>query len=253
MSTLYGVDSSFDPLTLQEAQRLRAANVECYWQCLWTATQQPEPRVISLRNADAARLYLGAYISLNSSKPGPWHIDQGRAGVPDDIWQRLLFVAVDVELQGIRVEEIMKAVDRVITLGQRPTLYTSWNAWRNYIIPSNSPLLAQRGVLLNNANWDGAPDIDFPSLPFGTWTIKQVLSEQWSGGTMVEGQFVDRNTFVRELLLPQPPPPPVPTPANPCGLPILRAKFLEECSRAIANGDYNKLYSWARFFGGGPR
>jgi hypothetical protein len=48
---VFGVDGSFDTLTLEEAQRLKAAGVQVYAQCLWIGAEQPAGRVISLRNA----------------------------------------------------------------------------------------------------------------------------------------------------------------------------------------------------------
>jgi hypothetical protein len=170
---------------------------------LWSGSQQPRPRVTSLRVAAEEDLLTGAYISLNKDNPGRYHIDQGRAGVPDEIWDRLDFVAVDVELPGIRVEQVLGAIMRLETLGKegKVTLYTSYNAWTNYVIPGNSTLVSARGIPLNNALWDKNPDFDFPTLPFGGWTPEQVFSEQWSGGTHICGQFVDRNTIVNPRLI----------------------------------------------------
>jgi len=197
------VDSSFDELTHEEAQCLKEQSWPVYWQCLWTGAVQPRPRVTSLRVAEAEGLLTGAYISLNASQPGAWHIDQGRAGVPDNIWEKLDFVSVDVELRGIHIAEILSAVDRLEELGKdgKVTLYTSYNAWMNYVIPGDSHLISALGIPLNNALWDQHPDFDFPFLRFGGWRDDQVFSEQWSGGSKVCKQFVDRNTIVNPRLI----------------------------------------------------
>ena len=197
------VDSSFDELTHAEAQCLKEQSWPIYWQCLWTGATAPRPRVTSLRVAEAEGLLTGAYISLNASQSGVWHVDQGRSGVPDDIWEKLDFVSVDVELRGIRIEEILEAIDRLEELGKdgKVTVYTSYNAWTNYVIPGNSRLISALGIPLNNALWDQHPDFDFPFLRFGGWRDDQVFSEQWSGGSMVCGQFVDRNTIVNPRLI----------------------------------------------------
>ncbi len=202
MSELRGVvvDASFDHLTLIEAECLKTAGTPLYIQCLWTSTVAPLTRVESLRNALKAGLPIAAYASLNHHNSGSHHIRKARNGVPQDIWDKLLFVAVDIELRGITIQQITEAVNEVERLGRRAIIYTNRNSWLNYVIPSNDGTLARRGILLWNALWDLQPDIDFPRLPFGGWSPSQVIGEQWSGGTMVCHQFVDRNTFIRELL-----------------------------------------------------
>ena len=195
------VDSSFDELTATEAACLREASWPVFWQCLWTAIEQPAPRVISLRNANAGGLLTAGYISLNSAGLGSAHVDKGRAGVPDDIWEALDFVAVDVELRGIRISQVMGAVERVEELGQKAVIYTSWNAWNNYLVEGGSRVASDANIPLVNALWDKNPDFDFPTLRYGGWKDDQVFMEQWSGGTYVCGQFVDRNTIVHPKLV----------------------------------------------------
>lgn len=203
MTEIYGVDASFDELSLHEARRLKGIGVKVWMQCLWTATRAPEVRVPNLRNAIQVGLIPVGYISINrSALSGRWHVDAALTGFPDDLWNALQMVEIDVELQGIRVANIRSAVERVRELGQpQVAIYTSYNAWVNYVIPSNPTTFTD--CLLHNALWDKAPDIDFPSLPFGGWTLDQLVAEQWSGGTYVEGVFVDRNTFIKELLVPE--------------------------------------------------
>lgn len=200
------VDSSFDELTVQEAECFRDTGWPLYIQCLWTASVQPSPRVTSLRNADSVGLPFGTYISLNRFHDGAWHVDRARAGVPDDLWAKQLFTAIDIELDGIRVTEILRAIERAEELlvhpWQQVLLYTSYSSWTTQIVPRNSTAVSARGNLLWNAVWDLDPDIDFPRLSFGGWLPGQVALEQWSGGRKVCGQFVDRNTVVRELVFP---------------------------------------------------
>lgn len=202
MTEIYGVDASFDELSLDEAQRLKDVGVKVWMQCLWTAATAPTVRVNNLRNAINVGLIPVGYISINAYQPGNQHVDRALDGFPDDLWDTLQMVEIDVELEGIQAPDIRSAVNRVRELGQKQVaIYTSYNAWVNYVIPSNPTSFTD--CLLHNALWDKAPDIDFPSLPFGGWTLDQVVAEQWSGGGYVEGVFVDRNTFVKELLLPE--------------------------------------------------
>jgi hypothetical protein len=122
-------------------------------------------------------------------------------------------VAVDVELPGITITQVLSAIARLHAMEKKVVVYTSYNAWVNYVTPGNSNAVAVGGVPLWNALWDSNPDFDFPTLRFGGWSDDQVFMEQWSGGTNVCGQFVDRNTIVHpqhiytpELEAPTPPP-----------------------------------------------
>ncbi len=191
---VYGVDSSYDELSLAEARKLVAAGVQVYAQCLWTGREQPRSRITSLRNAMRTGIpKLVGYISVsNNGRDGAWHVDQGRADVPDDIWRALDKVPVDVELPGLTMQtHVVPALDRVAALGKPKDIYTNWNTWVNVLgNPTRPP-----GTGLWNAFWDGAPDFDYPSLRFGGWRDDEVWGEQWSGGVNVEGQFADRNQF----------------------------------------------------------
>lgn len=194
MTTMYGVDLSYDDLTPAEAIGLREAGVEVVAQCLWTGVEQPRPRVSNLRSAIAAGLTVMGYISVSSGRGGAEHAEAGRAGVPDDIWDQLVHVVTDVELPGISNETIRDCVERLVELGKPRAIYTSYGHWTGN--QQNTTEFAD--CLLWNALWDGLPDIDFASLPYGGWSYEKLLGEQWSGGTYVRGVFVDRNTFIRE-------------------------------------------------------
>ena len=194
-----GVDASYDTLDDAEAKRLRAAGVQVWAQCLWTGSDPPAPRVTNLRVALNNGFIIAGYISVTGSHDGYWHVGRGQAGVPPDIWDALALVFVDVELDGIPNLTVRQAVDDLVHEGKRRAIYTSYNAWVN---KQGSPTNFT-DCLLWNALWDENPDIDFPGLPYGGWQPHQVVAEQWSGGQNVEGVFVDRDSFVRELLVPQ--------------------------------------------------
>ncbi|MCJ7510791.1 MAG: hypothetical protein MUP14_07895 [Dehalococcoidia bacterium] len=194
-----GVDASYDALSPSEARDLKNAGVRVFAQCLWAGSDQPGNRVINLRNAINAGLIPVGYISVTNSHNGVWHVERGRAGVPDDIWGALALVPIDVELDGIPNGIIREAIDETARLGKRPCIYTSYNAWVNK--QGNPKTFTD--CLLWNALWDENPDIDFPGLPYGGWQPHQVVAEQWAGGDNYVGVFVDRDSFVRELLLPQ--------------------------------------------------
>jgi hypothetical protein len=199
------VDSSYDLLTRAEARCLKDNGWPLFVQCLLalprTGPQQPQYRIRSLRNAQQKHLATAAYIVIGSTMPGATYVNLARQGVPDDLWAALKFVAIDVEVPGIMAGAVHDAVVRVQAMGKLAVIYANYNTWVNYIRPKNSDLLARVGVPLWNAFWDGQPDVDFASLPFGGWTPEQVALEQWSGGTHICGQFVDRNTIVHPELI----------------------------------------------------
>lgn len=221
---VYAVDMSFDSLSLDEANLLKLAGVKVIVQCLWTAAQQPPSRVENLRVAQQAGFTepgyaIGGYASINSSQAGDWHMEQAISGVPQDLLQNLVKIVVDVELQGIKVADIRKAVNYIHGIGKPRDLYTSYNVWMNYLDVRNPQEFSDCGLW--NAFWDNHPDFDFPTLLFGDWQPHQVWGEQWSGGTNVQGVFVDRNQFRDNawgLSVPDAPtapaPPPEPTDAQ---------------------------------------
>lgn len=243
---VFGVDASFDELTLDEAHRLKAAGVQVYAQCLWTGAVQPATRVISLRNAWLAGLVLVGYISVSSGRSGASHVNMGRSGVPQDLWDALVKVPIDVELEQLHFEvHVLEALNRAAELGKARDVYTSFNAWVNLLGNPTRP----DGVGLWNAFWDQDPDLDFPRLPYGGWSVEEVWGEQWSGGTHVEGQFVDRNTFRAAAFglvppAPEPPPPepePVPEPVPPQPDPI-------DVLRGEISGLRERMDAWAARF-----
>lgn len=196
------LDGSYANLSPERAAGLNAEGYKLWVQCAWTAAEAPSTRVTNLRNAYNAGMAIAIYISLSSAQSGAYHFAKGIEGIPADLWDALKFIAIDVELPGIRYRDIKEALEQCRAWGKKPVVYTNYNSWRNHVEPSNPP--APRwddGVAeLWNAFWDVNPDVDFPSLPFGDWTPDEVLMEQWSGGTSISDVFVDQNTVNAEKL-----------------------------------------------------
>lgn len=191
-----GVDASFDILDPIKAANLKAAGRRVFMQCLWDGTQQPAPRVENLRVAVQAGLYPVGYSSLTHSGTGRYHVEQGRAGVPDDLWNALLLVPSDIELPGILADQIRDSVEATFQMGKRRSIYTSIGHWQGQQQNNN-----QFGdCLLFNAYWDQNPDIDFT--PYGGWkSLAQVVCEQYTGGEDNQGIFSDRDVFNLALLV----------------------------------------------------
>lgn len=194
-----GVDGSYTRLTPQAAEDLRAAGELVWWQCLWTGAEQPANRIENLRIAVTAGLIPMGYISLAAGVGGRWHLEHGRAGVPDDLWQALVLVVVDVELPAIAGMAVRDAVEALATPeygAKRRAIYTSYHAWVDLM--GNPTTFTD--CLLVNALWDQDPDIDFAGLPYGGWTLEQLVGEQFNGGTEIAGVYVDLDMFNRNLL-----------------------------------------------------
>lgn len=212
---VFGVDASFDELSYAEAVALKNVGVKVFAQCLWTGNRQPPTRIINLRNAMQAGIpRLVGYISVSTGMAGNAHVDAGHEGVPQDIWDALFKVPIDVELPDLNyTTHVLTAWSRIVHWRKPEDAYTNYNTWVNVLGNPTRP----QGVGLWNAYWDEHPDFDFPALPFGGWNPLEVWGEQWSGDFNHGGFEVDRNQFdavAFELVAPPPVEPP-PTSAVP--------------------------------------
>lgn len=209
---VHAVDMSFDPLTPDEAKRLKDLGYELVIQCAWTGRVQPAAAYRNLAIAQEANLAIATYTSLpTGATTGEFHVKSG-LGVSqhdnpplyDMFGSALCFNMVDIELPGIAVEAVEDAYTYTRNkYGLRAPIYTSNNAWTNYVVPSNSSRLARLGAPLVNALWDNDPDIDFPRVRYGGWRDDQLVGEQYTGGQYVGGQYVDRNVFRRDFVFPK--------------------------------------------------
>src|SRR5262249_46273398 len=91
MAWVFGVDSSYDLLTEEKAQKLKDAGVAVYVQALSAlpppGVEQPASRVISLRNAWSVGLSIAGYSLLGGGPRSPTsYMDFARGGVPEDLW-----------------------------------------------------------------------------------------------------------------------------------------------------------------------
>jgi hypothetical protein len=256
MTDVMWFDSSFDELTEQELDCLATHNYRVYEGCGWTGNQAPGVRVINLRRADGRGYLLTLYCSLpDNATVGAYHMEQGLAGIPTDLLAKLKLVLVDIERPGIRASAIREAIEYLKTRGFRPAIYTSKNAWDNYVIFDEvNTSTSFTDVPLQNAFWDNNPDRDFARFPFGGWAIDQVWSEQYTGDTPDCGQELDHSVWNIEKLTgkePTPMPAPVTTPPT-AQQKAAAAGYLLGIAVKWANGqditDADKAL--LRFFGG---
>ncbi len=205
----WGIDCSYDGLTLAEGKRLREAGVEVFGQCLWTGAEQPAVAVNNIKVAHASDLIPFGYISCSPRGPkwdGEAHVKAGYDGLTDDVKALLRHCALDIELEGLTFDQhVVPGMTGLINRGFAPLMYTSFNAWVNYL---GNPR-AGAGWYLWNAFWDGDPDYDFMRFPYGHDAFI-LIGEQYTGGQNVEGQFADRNRFEGDFFAPPPPVPPPP-------------------------------------------
>jgi len=216
---VYGIDISYQQLDNAKCDLLELAGVRACGQCVWTGAEQPAPRVTNLRllkdrmQARGGKIMPYAYASISPGLGGMTHMERARAGFPDDLFAFLPKWVVDVELPGIISAQVRAALDYVAGWGKPRDVYTSYNAWVNYV--GNPMTFGDTGLW--NAYWDGDPDFDYPSRPFGRW--REVWQEQWSGGTNVQGVFADRDQVRADALgiaiAPPPAPQPLPAPTPP--------------------------------------
>ena len=150
-----------------------------------------------LRLAREAGLHTATYTVLDSPQgtTAAGAVQKARQ-VCGEEWEHLSFVAVDVEVTGITIPEIATALTEVERMGQRPIIYTAYWFWHDrFGNPDNF-----KDVPLWNAYYDKDPDFDFAHLPYGGWTVDDVVGTQYEGTTTFAGVEMDRNSFLREFV-----------------------------------------------------
>lgn len=217
---VYGVDS-YGGIDADTASKVNTVGVQIYVQALtalpYSGIMQPPTRVVALRNAYEQGLTIAGYALVGDELTGAGYIDYARSGVPDDLWDALAFIAVDVEVQSASYQTVLDALDRLEQLGKPRVVYTNYNSWVSYL--GNPPFPA--GTYLWNAYWDDSPDFDYPRLPYGNLPEDFVMGEQWSGGVDANGTGVDRDIFRLQILPQVAPPTPTPEPpVEPTATPV---------------------------------
>jgi len=170
----------------------------------------------------------------------------GRSGIPEDLWAAMCRVPIDIELPGIKEVAVREAIEAAYTAGKMRTIYTSYNAWANYL--GNPASFTDCDLI--NAFWDGDPtDKDFLNYPYGGWNPDQVIGEQYTGGTNVQGVYADQDVYfiTRERLLGQAT---IAVVDAVTGLLTLRIGILEGGMKALLDGNGQALVDIGRLIGG---
>jgi len=203
-----GLDVSFSAVSLDWCRARYAEGWRALVQNLWTGGYAGNDglRAVArnnLANAKAAGLRVAAY--ANASPAAWWPIAVQMQEIrrnAGDMWPHLEGVAVDVEIPGITLARVLELADAINAAGQRAdVLYTARWFWTGHM--GDSKDARWRRFKLWNAYYDGDPDIDFASAPYGPWAASDLVGEQYQGTTQLGGASVDLNTFLTTFLQPQ--------------------------------------------------
>ncbi len=206
------------PVGATELGRMKADNVAGVWPGAWHGIDANRHAAATLATAAAMGMKKGCYTIIND-RPGAWSVQRAFGAVGNANWDRLRFVAIDVELRfsaGVDGERIIRdAAAETVRLGQRPVLYTGnwfWNWWA--LSMGHFPDVGGLPVIV--AFYNGVPDLtSFPTRPgYGP-----IVGHQYTGSTQAYGTTVDFNVldqaWVDARIAPPAPPPPTPTPEPP--------------------------------------
>jgi GH25 family lysozyme M1 (1,4-beta-N-acetylmuramidase) len=148
----------------------------------------------NLERADAAGFSIATYVALNAG--------DGRRAVTEGqnhcgrMWDKVGWVGVDCEIDGITSRIITDAVNTVLSYGKRPVIYTARWWWKGHFGNSQD----FKHLPLWNAFYDQDPDIDFATASYGGWTLDKVMGEQYTGSTELAGITVDKNSFRKDFI-----------------------------------------------------
>lgn len=164
----------------------------------------------------------------NEVEAGKRSADIAREGLPQDVWDRLLFVSGDTEVPSvcspdydIPIATVNAAMAEMAALGKclggisEPCVqvnYTSPGEWLSHVRPyGDNPFPANTMLWL--ADWDGDPSFaSFNRHPFGGLTADDIILKQHSGGTLYNNVSVDLDSIdVSQAIFATPVPTPTPT------------------------------------------
>ena len=107
---------------------------------------------------------------------------------------RLQFVAIDVEVEGIKEEQILEYVAHLETLKVRPVIYTRKSFWEAQGFSNRFSYLP---LWYAHYDWVASFD-DFE--PFAGWTEDKVVGKQYGNDVGYGGMTVDYNVFLDDVL-----------------------------------------------------
>ncbi len=162
----------------------------------WHGTMANPDCADNLRHAYAAEMTVATYVVLNQHSAAE-SLSWARNAC-EDLWPVLNFVALDCELDGLRLATILDAVEQVQDLGMRPVIYTGAWWWTSAKHFGNQHLGIR--VPLWASQYDGQPNLDVKV--FGNWCEHDVMGKQFAGNTKMFGFSADINAFDEKFIGP---------------------------------------------------
>jgi hypothetical protein len=200
-----GLDLSFSEAPDTWWRRRYAEGFRVGVQDLWTGGSTSEGlRHVAPRNLRRARE--AGFIVCGYTNVAPWNTGdvafEKAVEFAEDEWQHLYAVFVDVEIKAhtgrsIREADIRRCLERIEAAGKKTAIYSAPWFWVGHLGNPRWSWLKQYRIW--NAYYDGDPDTDFATAPWGPWMSDDVIGEQYQGSTEIEGVSVDLNEFREEF------------------------------------------------------
>lgn len=217
LGAVLAVDAAFSPIQPHVLMRHLHSQFrqipELFIQCMWTGAVVPSPALSNLRLAQQAAMDIAIYvnpykISDSARLPDPYQPVERAQNMLGELWEKLIFVAVDVERlllpesqpSAARIQATLKAtldmVEHVRRMGKIPVLYTGAWFWNGVLGNPKPPELD--GVAAWLAQYDHTPDLSKLNTQFGPrW---RVAAKQFAGTTSTPGGVVDLNVFALDFV-----------------------------------------------------
>ncbi len=145
----------------------------------------------TMRNILVEDRLIASYIAHTQPGRGVQDVLDSYQVIGESNWRQCRFIAIDAEWPNNSVDNLIAAADKVLTLGQRPILYTAAWCWRAYFDNADFPELLKH---LWNAYYDNDPDYDFHRFPFGSDNAV-LVGEQYQNSTIFGSYAWDLNEF----------------------------------------------------------
>ena len=144
-----------------------------------------------LHDARASGLQAAAYVAINGSHTGDWHIAQGKALAGTE-WRRTLFCGIDVEIEGVTLDNIHEAREALQSEAKPSIIYTGEWFWAGVL---GNPT-AFSNLPLWTAQYDGMATLE-SARPYGGWAPApaRIVGKQYSGTGQLHGVTCDLSVF----------------------------------------------------------
>jgi len=182
-------------------------SVELLWPGAWHGASGYDAIQPTLKLARELDMLTGTYVAHTQRHAGANDVVEAYKRIGEVEWSKLQFVALDMEYGDpttdptvANMEDLLAGKDKVLSLGQRPVLYTANWWWKGHFENPDIPL----GLGLINAFYDNDPDFDFASFPYGGPDVT-LVGEQFTNTTDVDGVGFDFSSLTREWVMDGPP------------------------------------------------